>query len=112
MKTLLNIIQERLHINKDTKPIEDESYKSINKNSSKNEIKEVIVNLNEYAAENDLSIVFRNYITSTGNFCIFIYDKLKNGPYLVGYDGDWEPPGKSFQYCYEQAKNFIDHFKR
>lgn len=112
MKTLLNTIQERLHINKDTKPIDDDSYKLITKNSSTNEIKEVIVRLNEYAAEKDLKIIFRNYKTITGDFCMFVYDKHKNGPYLVGYDGDWEPPGKSFQYCYEQAKNFIDHFKR
>lgn len=114
MKYLKDIIQERLHITKDTKSlIDDDSYKSINKQSSKSEIKEVINELNNYAAEKELKVVLRNYSTSAGDFCMFVYDKSKYAsPYLVGYDGDWDSHDRSFQYCYEQVKKFIDHFKR
>lgn len=114
MKNIKDILLEKLTLNKDSKNSDHISnkYLSINKNSSKDEIVYVIKELNKYADKKDLKIMIRNYHTNTGDFCIFVYDKLKNGRYLVGYDGDWDSKNCNFQSCYEQSKKFIDEFKR
>lgn len=70
-----------------------------------------IEELKKMAVEKGLKVVFRDKTLGPGDFAIFIYDKQKQHSYLVGYDGYWPARRNetlSFDYCYNQAKEFIE----
>ncbi len=111
MINISNYIVEKLIINKDTAPIP--VYTKLTKDSKREDFKKVLDELNELANDKDLRITLRLTPNNTGDFTFFVYDKLKpKSRYLVGYDGDWDSIGPSFQRCYELTQNFIEHFKR
>lgn len=73
------------------------------------DVKEKIKELKELAKKKNLTIKFRDKKTNEGDFCIFIYHPDKRR-YLVGFDGDWESTNFNFDYCYDEAVNWIEKF--
>ena len=77
--------------------------------------KERLEELKKKADEKGLKIVFRDVTMGPGDFCIFIYDKKKQQQYLVGFDGYWQARRNdtlSFDYCYNQAEEYIKKYNK
>lgn len=73
-----------------------------------NDIDNKISELRRKAAEQGLSIRFRNTKTAQGDFCIFIKDPTYRPGYAVGFDGDWQSKGVSFDQCLASAYHWIE----
>lgn len=108
MKNIKEYIAEKLYIDDNIDPnLKDE----IRPNDE--EIKYSIDELKQLAEDKGLTLKFRNSTNNTGDFTIFIYDKSKQSRYLVGYDGEWNPKyGLGFYKILEQAKKYIDNYKK
>lgn len=73
-----------------------------------NDIDNKISELRRKAAEQGLSIRFRNTPTDQGDFCIFIKDPTFRAGYAVGFDGDWQGKAVSFDKCLASAYHWIE----
>ena len=73
-----------------------------------NDIDNKISELRRKAAEQGLSIRFRNTKTDQGDFCIFIKDPTFRPGYAVGFDGDWQSKAVSFDQCLASAYHWIE----
>lgn len=75
-------------------------------------IQKKINDLQTLASSKNLTVKFRNRKTNCGDFCIFIYGPTQKR-YLVGFDGYYNTDYKfTFEYCYEQAKKYINEFEQ
>ena len=72
-----------------------------------NDIDNKISELRRKAAEQGLSIRFRNTKTDQGDFCIFIKDPTFRPGYAVGFDGDWQSKAVSFDQCLCMAYHWL-----
>ena len=108
MKNIKEYISEKLYIDSNLNPNLKDKIRPNDK-----EIKSSIDELKKLAEDKGLIIKFRNSTNNTGDFTIFIYDKTKQSRYLVGYDGAWDHKyGLSFYNILEQAKQYIDNYKK
>ena len=73
-----------------------------------NDIDNKISELRRKAAEQGLSIRFRNTPTDCGDFCIFIKDPAYRPGYAVGFDGDWNSKSVGFDKCLASAYHWIE----
>jgi hypothetical protein len=73
-----------------------------------NDIDNKISELRRKAAEQGLSIRFRNTPTDQGDFCIFIKDPTYRPGYAVGFDGDWQSKAVSFDQCLASAYHWLE----
>ena len=104
MKSLVDIINEKLIINKHIKINTNNEY-----NFNKLNYKDGIELLKDEAARYDCKISFKNHPDgNTGDFTIFIYKKGSK-KYDVGYDGDWDFNSEyNFNRCLKDSFDWLE----
>lgn len=109
MKSLIDIIQEKLIVNSKTRTLSNQT--SDLREFDFNNVKKCIEQLKNIAIEKGLTIKFRNKKNDQGDFCIFIYDKSKKSNYLVGFDGYYNKKSQfNFEVCFNMALDYIDKY--
>lgn len=104
MKSLKELIYERLKLTKDSK---------IGFVFDENDYRQGIKYLKSLAKEKGLEVRFINHTNNTGDFHIFIYDKTKKKDYIIGLDGDWHTNEEwlSFPKLCKDAEDWINSYK-